>query len=70
MVAIDPAARELVERQRTDREGEMRRLARHLRKAGRLRAGTSERDALDALMVLTSYATFRELREAGRSSGT
>jgi AcrR family transcriptional regulator len=65
VVAVDPAARELVDRQRADRRGEMRRLARHLRAAGRLR--TSEREALDLLMVLTSYETFGELRAAGRS---
>jgi AcrR family transcriptional regulator len=67
VVAVDPAARALVERQREDRRGEMRRLARHLRRAGRLRDGLSERDAIDALMLVTSYESFRELREAGRS---
>jgi AcrR family transcriptional regulator len=67
VVAIDPAARELVDRQRADRNGEMRRLARQLKAAGRLRRGTSEREALDLLMVLTSYETFCELRAAGRS---
>jgi AcrR family transcriptional regulator len=61
VVAIDPAARELVDRQREDRRGEMRALAR------RLRSSQGERRALDLLMVLTSYETFRELREAGRS---
>ena len=39
VVAIDPAARDLVDRQRDDRRGEMERLARHLRAAGRLRPG-------------------------------
>lgn len=67
VVAIDPAARELVDRQRADRQGEMRRLARHLKRAGRLRAGTSERAALELLMVFTSYETFCELRAAGRA---
>lgn len=67
VVAIDPAARELVDRQRADRRGEMQRLARHLRRRGRLREGVSERAALDALMLLTSYDAFRELRAAGRS---
>jgi AcrR family transcriptional regulator len=67
VVAIDPAARDLVKRQRNDRHGEMKRLARHLKSSGALRPGTSERDALDRLMVLTSYETFREVREAGRS---
>jgi AcrR family transcriptional regulator len=65
--AIDPAASALVERQRSDRRGEMERLARHLRTSGRLRPGTSERQALELLMVLTSYETSRELRLAGLS---
>jgi AcrR family transcriptional regulator len=65
--AIDPAAHDLVERQRDDRRGEMERLVRHLRAAGRLRPGTAERRALELLMVLTSYETFRELRIVGLS---
>jgi AcrR family transcriptional regulator len=65
VVAIDPAARDLVDRQRRDRRGEMERLARHLRAAGRLRAGVGERKAVTLLMLLTSYDAFRELREAG-----
>jgi AcrR family transcriptional regulator len=65
--AIDPAARELVERQRADRRSEMARLARNLGASGRLRAGTDEKRALHLLMVLTSYETFRELRLAGLS---
>ncbi len=68
VVAIDPAARDLVGRQRDDRRGEMRRLARHLHKTGALRPGVSAARALDILMVLTSYETYRELREAGRSA--
>jgi AcrR family transcriptional regulator len=67
VVAIDPAARDLVDRQRADRRGEMERLARNLRGAGRLRAGLGERRALSLLMMLTSYDAFRELREAGLS---
>jgi AcrR family transcriptional regulator len=67
VAAIDPAARDLVERQRVDRRGEMERLARHLRASRRLPSGTTERQALELLMVLTSYETFRELRLAGRS---
>jgi AcrR family transcriptional regulator len=67
VVAIDPAARDLVDRQRADRRGEMERLARHLHGAGRLRPGLGERRALSLLMMLTSYDTFRELREAGLS---
>jgi AcrR family transcriptional regulator len=62
--AIDPAARDLVDRQRADRCGEMERLVRNLR-AGRLRV--AERRALALLLVLTSYETFRELRAAGLS---
>jgi AcrR family transcriptional regulator len=67
VVAVDPAARDLVERQRRDRRGEMERLARHLHAAGRLRPGLGERRALSLLMVMTSYEAFRELREAGLS---
>jgi AcrR family transcriptional regulator len=63
VVAIDPAARDLVDRQRADRRGEMDRLARHLQRSGRLR--TTRPQALARLMVLTSYETYRELREAG-----
>ena len=66
VVAIDPAARDLVARQRADRRGEMQRLAGNLRAAGALRAGMSEQRALGQLMVLTSYETFRELRLHGR----
>ena len=67
VAAIDPAARDLVDRQRADRRGELERLIRHLRSKGRLRAGSAERRALALLLVLTSYETFRELREAGLS---
>ena len=65
VAAIDPAARDLVDRQRADRRGEMERLVRNLRDAGRLRV--AERRALALLLVLTSYETFRELRLAGLS---
>ncbi len=68
VVAIDPAARDLVARQRTDRRSEMRRLARRLHTTGTLRPGISTARALDVLMVLTSYETYRELREAGLSA--
>jgi AcrR family transcriptional regulator len=67
VAAIDPAAGDLVERQRADRRGEMERLARNLRAAGRLRRGVGERRAVSVLMLLTSYDAFRELREAGLS---
>jgi len=63
VVSIDPAAHDLVERQRNDRRSELERLARNLAGGGRLR--TTERRALALLLVLTSYETFRELREAG-----
>ena len=65
VAAIDPAAQELVDRQRADRRSELERLARNLRGAKRLRQGMSEARALTLLLVLTSYETFRELREAG-----
>jgi AcrR family transcriptional regulator len=67
VVAIDPAAKDLVDRQRADRRGELERLARNLRESGRLRPGTSKRRALALLLVLTSYESFRELRDAGLS---
>jgi AcrR family transcriptional regulator len=63
--AIDPAARDLVERQRADRRSELQRLAHHLHAKKHLRTGVSERRALDLLMVFTSYETFRELRFSG-----
>jgi AcrR family transcriptional regulator len=68
VVAIDPAARDLVDRQRADRRREMRRLARNLHTGGALRPAISAARALDILMVLTSYETYRELREARRSA--
>jgi AcrR family transcriptional regulator len=67
VVAIDPGAKDFVDRQRRDRRGEMELLARNLRRAGRLRPGLSEKRALAQLMVLTSYDSFRELAEAGIS---
>ena len=68
VVGIDPAAAR-ARRAPAARTavGELQRLARHLKRSGRLRAGASEREALDALMVLTSYETFCELRLAGRA---
>jgi AcrR family transcriptional regulator len=66
VAAIDPAAQSLVDRQRADRRSELERLARNLLGAGRLRDRTTTR-ALTLLLVLTSYETFRELREAGLS---
>jgi AcrR family transcriptional regulator len=67
VAAIDPAAQDLVDRQRRDRSGELQKLARNLRESGRLRAGVSERRAHSLLLLLTSYDTFRELRAAGLS---
>jgi AcrR family transcriptional regulator len=67
VTAIDPAAQDLVDRQRDDRRGELRRLVAHLRKSRRLRKGVGEARALALLLVLTSYETFRELRQAGLS---
>ena len=64
VAAIDPAAQDLVDRQRADRRSELERLAGNLDRAGRLRGGEPT-SALTLLLVLTSYDTFRELREAG-----
>jgi AcrR family transcriptional regulator len=52
VAAVDPAARDLVERQRRDRHGELRRLL------GRDR----DRRAFAVLSVLTSFETYIELR--------
>jgi AcrR family transcriptional regulator len=67
VVAIDPSARALVDRQRADRRQEFETLARRLRKAGRLRKGVSERQALARLMILTSFETYKELGQLGLS---
>jgi AcrR family transcriptional regulator len=67
VVSIDPAARELVDRQRRDRRSELGRLVRHLRETGRLRAGMGEEEAVAILLVVTSYETFRELALTGIS---
>jgi AcrR family transcriptional regulator len=68
VVALDPAAAELVRRQREDRRSVMRSIARRLHAARMIRPGVSEGRALDRLMVLTSYETYSELRLAGRST--
>ena len=65
VAAIDPSARALVDRQRDDRRQEMETFARRLRRAGKLRDGVSERQAVARLMVLTSFETYKELAEAG-----
>jgi AcrR family transcriptional regulator len=67
VVAIDPAAADLVARQRADRRGELERLAKHLHARRRLPAGVTPRRALSTLLLLTSYETFCELREDGIS---
>jgi AcrR family transcriptional regulator len=67
VAAIDPAAQALVERQRADRRSELERLAHNLQQGRRLRAGVTKHRALTLLLVLTSYETFRELREDGLS---
>jgi AcrR family transcriptional regulator len=67
VAAIDPAAKNLVDRQRADRRSELERLAHNLKRGNRLRPGTTARHAVTLLLVLTSYDTFRELREAGLS---
>ncbi len=60
--AIDPAARDLVARQRADRRGEYAGLLGRLQEAGRLRPELSAPEALGVLLVLTSFETFQELR--------
>jgi len=67
VVALDPAAAELVRRQYEDRQAVMRRLARHLHAAAPIRPGLSEARILDRLMLLTSYETYSELCLLGRS---
>ena len=67
VAAIDPSAKALVERQRADRRQEMETFARRLRRAGKLRDGVSERQAVARLMVLTSFETYKELVLAGLS---
>jgi AcrR family transcriptional regulator len=67
VVAVDPAAQAFVDRQHADRRGEMERLARNLRRSGRLRAGISEKRALHVLLLATSYESYRELHAAGLS---
>jgi len=67
VVAIDPAARNLVDRQRRDRRGELERLVENLAGSGRLAPGVTKRGALVSLLLLTSFETYCELREAGLS---
>jgi len=65
--AIDSAAQALVDRQRGDRRNEYDRLVHNLHRADNLRAGLTRQQALNLLLVLSSYDTYRELREAGLS---
>jgi AcrR family transcriptional regulator len=65
VVAVDPAAKDFVERQYDDRRSELERLARNLRRSRRLRGGVSEKRALSVLLLATSYGSYRELRETG-----
>jgi AcrR family transcriptional regulator len=67
VVAIDPAARSLVDRQRRDRRSELERLVENLARSDRLAPGVTKRDALVTLLLLTSFETYCELREAGLS---
>jgi AcrR family transcriptional regulator len=67
VAAIDPAAQALVNRQRADRRSEYTRLVHNLRRAHRLRPGLTGQRALNLLLVLSSYDTYRELHEAGLS---
>jgi AcrR family transcriptional regulator len=68
VVAIDPAARELVDRQRVDRRSEMQRLIQNLSGSGSLEESLNQRKALALIMLLTSYESFRELHQAGLSA--
>ena len=65
--SVDPAARDFVERQLSDRRSTMRTLARRLDESGRLRHGLDRAAALAEIMLLTSYGTYRELRQEGFS---
>jgi AcrR family transcriptional regulator len=67
VAAVDSAARALVDRQRADRRGELERLVANLERSGRLRDGLAPEQVLALLLVLSSYETFSELREAGLS---
>jgi AcrR family transcriptional regulator len=67
VVAVDPAAKNLVDRQRADRRAELERLVENLARSGRLAPGVSRRDALVTLLLLTSFETYCELRVAGLS---
>ena len=63
--AVDPAASDFVDRQRSDRRSEVERLARHLERASALAPSVSRPQAAARLMMVTSYESYRELRLAG-----
>ncbi len=67
VAAIDPAARDLVDRQRADRRTSVERLVSHLRRVDALRPKLTDKRAVALLMTLTSYETYRELCLAGLS---
>lgn len=67
VAAVDPAAQDLVDRQRADRRSEYERLVHNLQRAHRLRPCLTKQRALNLLLVLSSYDTYRELREANLS---
>jgi AcrR family transcriptional regulator len=69
VAALDPAARDLIERQRADRRTEFGRLVETLRGAGRLRKRLTSQRAVALLLVLSSYDTYRELRATGLTDG-
>jgi AcrR family transcriptional regulator len=60
--AVDPASRDLVERQSADRRNEFERLLHRIAEGGRLRPELTRGRALATLLVLTSFPSFRELR--------
>jgi AcrR family transcriptional regulator len=65
--AVDPAAHDLVERQLSDRRGEMQKLVRRLDEGGVLRSGLERGQALAHLLVMTSFGTYSELHQEGLS---
>ena len=67
VVAVDPAARDFVERQRRDRTNELERLSDNLMRSGRLRPGVTKARARVVLLLLTSFETYLEGRGAGLS---
>jgi AcrR family transcriptional regulator len=60
--AVDPAARELVDRQREDRRGEFAHVVRRLDRGGLMREGVTGRRAMATVLMLTSFETYVELR--------